>query len=215
MFSDVVPGARYAAAVAWISGLSIMTGYGDFGVNAPVTREQVVAAMYQYAQSVDQDMSVGEDTNILSYDDALEIAEYAVPAMQWAVGAGIISGDGAALNPKGAATRAQVAAMLYRWLAAEPVPTPDDGEGVSFKYHFADREEGVSLILGNTEYYNNFTRNDLEYRMQKKGTTLEEMLEFAADQVLDFTEEEKQTVDSSIHPISSIPRRSLTRFLIT
>lgn len=55
VFSDVVPGAWYAGAVAWISDQSIMTGYGGFGVNDPVTREQVVAAMYQYARIVNQE----------------------------------------------------------------------------------------------------------------------------------------------------------------
>ena len=61
-------------------------------------------------------MSVGEDTNILSYTDAMEISEYAVPAMQWACGAGIIGGVTAStLLPERTATRAQVATMLMRF----------------------------------------------------------------------------------------------------
>ena len=61
-------------------------------------------------------MSVGEDTNILSYTDAFDVAEYAVPALQWACGAGILNGtaDGR-LNPQGTATRAQAAVMLQRF----------------------------------------------------------------------------------------------------
>ena len=131
-FSDVISGAWYAAAVAWASNEDIMSGYGNgvFGVNDPVTREQIAAVLYRYAQSTAQDVSVGEDTNILSYDDAPDISEYAIPAMQWAVGAGIISGDGANLNPKGAATRAQVATMLYRWLSAQDETEPDDGDTI-------------------------------------------------------------------------------------
>ena len=62
-------------------------------------------------------MSIGEDTNILSYTDVADLSEYAIPAMQWAVGAGIINGtgDGSTLTPQGNATRAQVATMLMRF----------------------------------------------------------------------------------------------------
>lgn len=131
-FSDVTSGSWYADAVVWASETGVMSGYGGgvFGSNDPVTREQLAAILYRYAQSINQGVSVGEDTNILSYDDAFDIAEYAIPAMQWAVGAGIISGNGAALSPKGSATRAQVASILYRWLSAqdetEPAPAPGD-----------------------------------------------------------------------------------------
>ena len=54
-------------------------------------------------------MSIGEDTNILSYTDVADLSEYAIPAMQWAVGAGIINGtgDGSILTPQGQATRTQ------------------------------------------------------------------------------------------------------------
>ena len=130
-FSDVVSGAWYADAVAWASAEGLVSGYGNgvFGTNDPVTREQLATILYRYAQHTNQDVSVGENTNILSYGDAASIAEYAVPAMQWAVGAGIISGtSGTTLSPKGTATRAQVATILYRWLSAqdEPAPAPDD-----------------------------------------------------------------------------------------
>lgn len=82
-------------------------------------------------------------------------------------------------------------------------PEPEEGE-IRIDYRFADREEGVSLLLGNTEYYNNYSQNDLNYRMQKTGATLDEMLAFAAEQVMDFTEEEKQAIDNSIDSIESI-----------
>ena len=58
---------------------------------------------------------MGEETNILSYSDALEISEYAIPAMQWACGAGIMEGNAGYLTPQGDATRAQVATMLMRF----------------------------------------------------------------------------------------------------
>ena len=131
-FSDVVPGIWYADAVAWASGTGMMSGYGEgvFGSNDPVTREQLAAILYRYAQSTNQDVSVGN--NILSYHDASAIEEYAIPAMQWAVGAGIISGSESNLTPKSSATRAQVASILYRWLSAqngtEPAPAPGGEE---------------------------------------------------------------------------------------
>ena len=77
--------------------------------------------LYRYAQFKEIDVSVGEDTNILSYDDAFSISEWAMPAMQWACGAGVINGMGnGTLNPTGSATRAQVAKVLmaYQGIAA-------------------------------------------------------------------------------------------------
>ena len=72
---------------------------------------------YRYAQEQGYDVSVGENTNILSYTDVGSLGEYAIPAMQWAVGAGIINGtgDGSTLTPQGQATRAQTAVMLMRF----------------------------------------------------------------------------------------------------
>ena len=74
--------------------------------------------MYRYAALFGYDVSVGENTNILSYTDVAQVSEYAVTAMQWACGAGIITGtgDGSTHSPQGTATRAQLAVMLYRWL---------------------------------------------------------------------------------------------------
>ena len=60
-------------------------------------------------------MSVGEDTNILSYEDAFSISEWAIPAMQWACGSGLIQGDGVNLTPGAEATRAQAAALFQRF----------------------------------------------------------------------------------------------------
>ena len=76
----------------------------------------MAAILYRYAQYKGCDVSVGEDTNILSYTDVAQVASYAVPAFQWAVGAGIINGTTATtLSPKGSATRGQVAAILHRY----------------------------------------------------------------------------------------------------
>lgn len=117
-FTDVASGAYYANAVAWANANGIVSGYGSgkFGPNDKVTREQLAAILYRYAQYKKYDVSVGEDTNILSYDDAQSISSYAIPAIQWACGAGVVTGkSGSKLAPKGNATRAEVAAMLMRF----------------------------------------------------------------------------------------------------
>lgn len=118
MFEDVPDGAWYSDAVNWAASRGIVGGYGNgmYGPEDSITREQLAAILYRYAQYKEYDVSVGEDTNILSYTDAMEISEYAVPAMQWACGAGIIGGvTTSTLLPEGTATRAQVATMLMRF----------------------------------------------------------------------------------------------------
>lgn len=117
-FSDVKADAWYAKAVGWAAANKVVTGYADgtFRPNAAVTREQAAAILYRYAQSKGIDVSVGEDTNILSYADALQASEYAIPALQWAVGAGVLNGkSGNLLAPTGTATRAEIAAIMQRW----------------------------------------------------------------------------------------------------
>lgn len=108
--------ADMAEAKIWAVASGISDGSNP---GAPVTRQQLAALLYRYAVQYGFDVSVGEDTNILSYTDVGQLSEYAVPAMQWACGAGIINGtgDGSTLSPQGTATRAQLAVMLYRWLA--------------------------------------------------------------------------------------------------
>lgn len=105
-----------AAARDWAMVNSISDGTNP---SDAVTRQQLAALLYRYAVQNGYDVSVGEDTNILSYTDASGVAEYATSAMQWACGAGIINGtgDGSTLSPQGVSTRAQLAVMLYRWLA--------------------------------------------------------------------------------------------------
>ena len=117
-FSDVQADAWYAEAVGWAASSKVVTGYADgtFRPNAAVTREQAAAILYRYAQSKGIDVSVGENTNILSYVDVQQASEYAIPALQWAVGAGVLNGkNGGRLAPTGTATRAEIAAIMQRW----------------------------------------------------------------------------------------------------
>ena len=117
-YTDVDTDAWYAEAVRWANAEGIMSGYGynKFGPNDDMTREQLVTIMYRYAQMKKVDVSIGEDTNILSYDDAFDVSEWAVPAMQWAVGAGIVNGTSAStLSPKNNASRAEIATIVMRY----------------------------------------------------------------------------------------------------
>ena len=120
-FDDVSQDAYYAEAVRWAASEGIAGGYGNglFGSDDPITREQMAAILYRFAQHMGYDVSIGEDTNILSYTDALDVSGYAVAALQWACGAGIIrgTGDGSTLTPQGGATRAQAAVILTRFCA--------------------------------------------------------------------------------------------------
>ena len=117
-FRDVVENAWYSEAVRWAAANGIVTGYSEnaFGPNDNITREQLAAILHRYAKYKGLDVSAGEDTNILSFDDAQTISGYAVPAMQWACGAGLMQGSNRKLLPTAEATRAQVAAMLHRFL---------------------------------------------------------------------------------------------------
>ena len=118
-YTDVAQGQWYSEAIRWAASEGIVGGYGNglFGTNDPITREQFAAMLYRFAQEQGYDVSIGENTNILSYTDVADLSEYAISAMQWAVGAGIINGtgDGSTLSPHGQATRAQAAVMLMRF----------------------------------------------------------------------------------------------------
>ncbi|MDL2274343.1 S-layer homology domain-containing protein, partial [Oscillospiraceae bacterium OttesenSCG-928-G22] len=118
-FADVVQDSYYEKAVGWAAKNEIVGGYGEgfFGPDDNVTREQFATILYRYAKFKGIDVSVGEDTNILSFGDAMDVSEYAVAAMQWACGDGVITGKpGGLLDPKGSATRAEAAAMLHRFI---------------------------------------------------------------------------------------------------
>lgn len=120
-FADVPADAWYTEGVRWANSVGVIDGYSSsaFGPNDPVTREQLASMLYRYAQYKGIDVSVGEDTNILSYGDAFSVSEWAMPAMQWAVGAGIITGydEGGEriLAPQRTSNRAVVATMFQRF----------------------------------------------------------------------------------------------------
>ena len=120
-FGDVAIKSYYEKAVNWAAEKGIVGGYdaNTFAPNDNITREQMAAIMYRYAKYKGFDVSVGENTNILSYDDALNVSEYAMAAVQYAVGSGLINGKTpTTLNPSDNATRAETAAILKRFFEA-------------------------------------------------------------------------------------------------
>ena len=112
---ETVTGAAWATdARAWAMNSGVSDGTDPNGL---VTREQFATMLYRYAVAKGYDVSIGESTNILSYADFGQISEYAIPAMQWACGSGIVTGvTDSTLAPQGTATRAQCAAMLMRFV---------------------------------------------------------------------------------------------------
>ena len=114
---ETVTGTNWAdTAREWAMANGVSDGENASGY---VTREQLAAMLWRYAVYKGYDVSIGEDTNILSYADFADLSEYAIPAMQWACGAGIITGvTDSTLVRQGTATRAQCAAMLMRFVEA-------------------------------------------------------------------------------------------------
>ena len=118
-FEDVAGGAYYADAVDWAYKNGIVKGISEtmFAPDNNITREQIAAIMYRYAQYKGYDTTDGENTNILSYNDFDSISEYAIGAMQYACGSGLIKGrTESTLNPNDNATRAEIAAVLHRFI---------------------------------------------------------------------------------------------------
>ena len=116
-FTDVEAGTWYTDAITWTAENGIFLGYGNnkVGPNDSITREQLAAIFFRYADYKGCDMTAKGELD--KFRDAGKVSDYARAAMQWAVGSGLIQGkpDGV-LDPQGTATRAEIAAMLHRFL---------------------------------------------------------------------------------------------------
>lgn len=118
-FGDVSAESYYTNAVIWAQQNGIVSGINEseFAPEDNITREQIAVIIYRFAKDQGYDVSSFEDTNILSYTDFDEISEYAIEAMQYAVGSSLINGKTeSTLNPKENATRAEIAAILQRFI---------------------------------------------------------------------------------------------------
>ena len=118
-FIDVSSDSYAYDAIRWASMFNIVEGYGDgtFGYGEPMLREQLVTVLFRFARNyVGVDVSLTDSTNIFGFSDVLQISQGMSQPFQWAVGAKVIYGtSGTTLDPRGMATRAQVAAVFQRF----------------------------------------------------------------------------------------------------
>ncbi len=116
-FKDVDSNKWFAKAVAWAAANGIVNGYGSglFGPNDPVTREQLAAILYRYTAYCKASTTMNGD-NLASFTDLSTVSGYALESMNWAVGEKLLKGANSKLDPKANATRAQVAAIIHRYL---------------------------------------------------------------------------------------------------
>ena len=114
-FGDVEAGQWYADAVNWAAANDIVNGYDDstFGPQNDITREQMAQILYNYAVFKGYDISAQGDLS--AFGDGSETSDWALPAMKWAVGTGLLQGYAGRLNPAGTATRAEVAQILMNF----------------------------------------------------------------------------------------------------
>ncbi len=118
-FADVAGGQWYSEAVAWAAANGVVNGYSDtkFAPNEEITREQLAAILYRYAQFKGLDVSAKGDLS--GFADGAAVSGWAQEAMQWAVGAGLLNGNAdGTLAPAAGATRAEVAMILMRFEGA-------------------------------------------------------------------------------------------------
>ena len=120
LFTDVKPGKYYEKPVTWASENGIVSGVGEglFNPNGDITREQMALIMYRFAEYAGLDTDFSADID--GYPDVDRVHSYALTAMRWAVGVGILSGtkvdEEILLDPRGNATRAQVARMFMSFV---------------------------------------------------------------------------------------------------
>lgn len=160
-FDDVAAGQWYTAPIEWAAANNFTAGKGNgkFGVGETVTREQVAQFLYNYAKIREIDVTVSAELG--EYVDAAEVDAWAAQGMSWAVGAGLISGkEGSRLDPRGTATRAEVAVMIMRFCEYVESVTPEpkdyiltfdanggllDGEAsLSFGANFGDKYSEIT-----------------------------------------------------------------------
>ena len=114
-FMDVGNAKWYAEAVKWAADKGLVSGYGNgkFGPENAVTREQMLAIMYKYSEMKGYDLTAS--ANLSKFTDQNQISKYAVNAMKWGVAHKVISGTNKGIEPKGNATRAQIAVILQAY----------------------------------------------------------------------------------------------------
>jgi len=118
-FSDLKNDVYYADAVKWAKINGIVNGIteSEFAPDQNITRQQIATILHRYAKYKNYNVSVGEEANLLSYEDYSDVSEYAIASMQYAVKTGLMKGKTeSTLNPLDNSTRAEMAAMLLRFI---------------------------------------------------------------------------------------------------
>ncbi len=124
-FSDVPDGKWYTQAIAWAAHNALVNGVGEgrFQPDGLITREQMAAIFYRFHVWCGADAQSRDDLS--GFSDRAQVSDWALEAVSWAVGSGLIKGDGKGINPKGNASRAEVATLLMRYIEANretPLP---------------------------------------------------------------------------------------------
>ena len=117
-FDDVSAETPYAEAIRWAAAVKIVNGCSEssFAPDDVLTREQLATILWRYAKSENIDVSIGENTNILSYEDVFTVSDYAIPAFQWTCGSGIMSGNTiSTLAPGEQVNRIFFASVLHKY----------------------------------------------------------------------------------------------------
>ncbi len=154
-FGDIPAEQWYTEAVTWASHNGIVNGVGAgrFDPEGTITREQLAAILYRYAKQRGDDVSARADLS--TFPDRGRVSAYAEEAMAWAVAAGLVSGSKVGnqtyLDPQGSATRAQVAAILLRFIEAYGVPGDSGQCGDELYWEFTP--DGTLTITGNGEMW--------------------------------------------------------------
>lgn len=143
-FTDVAVDAWYADGVAWAAANGIVGGYGNgrFGPDDPITREQMAAILYRYAEWAEYDVDASAD--LTSYVDYAQISSYAVEPLSWANAEGLITGTSAVtISPQGNATRAQIAVILYRFCETVVNANTPETEVFTVTFHYNYGSKGI------------------------------------------------------------------------
>ena len=143
-FPDVKSGEYYENAVQWASSIGIVNGFedGTFGPNKPITRQDLVVMLRKYVNKVlEKDVTLNDETYILSFNDHTKVNSYAMPAVSWAVENKVItgktSGDKIYIDPLGTATRAETASIIHKYIKNSRVEKLDNGFKVKGKLNIS------------------------------------------------------------------------------
>ena len=155
VFPDVKESDWYGIPVSWAAENGVITGYqnGKFGPADDITREQLATMLYRYAKYIGYDTS--EKADFSKYPDSSDVSSWAIEAMQWAVGTGIIKGQGGGkyLDPQGKASRAECATMVMRFMQkyVEKQPQPEENVPMTYEeFKSLSNEQQIEVFSGMT-----------------------------------------------------------------